>query len=389
MRILLLEWDSFAHEYVVDEFKKNDCLVEVFTWPFGKEEMRENEQLFKELKNWLTEKEYDFVFSFNFFPVAAKACNQQNVKYVSWIYDTPYLLLYSKYTKLDTNYIYIFDKSLYREFKEKGIKNVFYLPMAAPVEYYDGLKNNYSEKYGADIAFVGSTYREERQDFFKYLEGVNEYTAGYIRAIMTVQKDLYGEFILEKLLTENIVRELQRVCPIEKGEDEWESEAWIYANYFLARKLTGEQREEILTLLSKYYGVKLYTGDLNAKFGSVENRGLVDYNTEMPYVFKNTKVNLNMTLRSIHTGIPLRAMDIMGCGGFLLTNYQEDFLDCFEPGVDYVYYSDNDDLLWKVEYYLNHEEERLLIAKNGYEKTKRNHTYSERVKVILSHMKEF
>ena len=109
---------------------------------------------------------------------------------------------------------------------------------------------------------------------------------------------------------------------------------------------------------------------------------------EMPLVFQNSKINLNMTLRSIHTGIPLRAMDIMGCGGFLLTNYQEDFLHFFEPGVDYVFYSGEEELAGLAEYYLEHEEERMEIARNGYEKVKSAHTYRKRIQTLLSCMKE-
>ena len=117
---------------------------------------------------------------------------------------------------------------------------------------------------------------------------------------------------------------------------------------FLARKLTGEQRAEILKLIAEKHPVRLYTADKISGMDKVEVCGPVDYVKEMPYVFKNTKINLNMTLRSIWTGIPLRAIDVMGCGGFLLTNYQADFLDFFEPGVDYVYYSDNNDLMKKL-----------------------------------------
>ena len=120
----------------------------------------------------------------------------------------------------------------------------------------------------------------------------------------------------------------------------------------------------------------------------VEICGPVDYVSEMPYVFKNTKINLNMTLRSIWTGIPLRAMDIMGCGGFLLTNYQADFLDYFEPGIDYVYYADNNDLMRKIDYYLTHEDERKSIAESGYRKVKMDHTYADRVQMIIEHIKE-
>lgn len=390
MNILLLEWDSFAHEYVIEEFNRADCEVDIFPWPFNEENMRENEPLESKLLGKLKEKEYAFVFSFNFFPVAAKACNKCNVKYAAWIYDTPFLLLYSQYTMLDTNYIFFFDKYLYFEFKKHGVKNVFYLPMAAPVGYYDSMKitETEKEKYRADISFVGSTYNEEKQDFFKYIEGVNEYTAGYLKAIMKMQGEVYGNFLLEELLTDNILWELQRVCPIQRGEDEWETDAWIYANYFLARKLTGEQRREQLELLGERYPVKLYTPEKTPDMQHVINCGPVDYNKEMPIVFKNSKINLNMTLRSIHTGIPLRAMDIMGCGGFLLTNYQEDFLEYFEPGVDYVFYSSQDELVKLVDYFMIHEDERMEIARNGYEKMKAGHTYRDRIELLITQMKE-
>lgn len=390
MNILMLEWDSFAHEYIMEEFRKAECDVDILPWPFPKENMRENELLYHCLLEKLKEKEYKCVFSLNFFPVAAKVCDDCQIKYASWIYDTPYLLLYSKYTMLDTNYIFFFDKSLFLDFKRHGLKHIFYLPMAAPVDYYDTIKmmETGNERYKAEISFVGSTYTEERQNFYKYIENVNEYTAGYLKAIMKMQGEVYGSFLLEELLTDNIVQELQKACPLRKGEDEWETDAWIYANYFLARKLTGEQRKEQLELLGQKHRVKLYTAEETPDLEHVINCGAVDYMKEMPIVFCNSKINLNMTLRSIRTGIPLRAMDIMGCGGFLLTNYQEDFLEYFEPGIDFVFYTSQDELAWLADYYLSHEEERLEIARNGYEKVKSRHTYRDRVEFILMQIKE-
>ena len=53
---------------------------------------------------------------------------------------------------------------------------------------------------------------------------------------------------------------------------------------------------------------------------------------------------LNLTLRSITSGIPLRALDILGCGGFLLSNYQPELCEYFTPDVDFVYFNDMDDL---------------------------------------------
>lgn len=384
MNILFLEWDSFAQEYIAEAFRNAGCQIEVYLWPFGQENMRENESLRENIKKKLRDGDYTFVFSLNFFPVVSQACNYCGIKYVSWVYDTPYLLLYSEHIKYETTIVYIFDRTLCKALNDNGVSNAYYMPMAAPVKYYDSLNTWQGREFQAEISFVGSTYAEENQNFYKNFDGINAYTQGYIEAIIRAQKNVYGTFLLEELLNQQVTDELRRVCPVVRGDDEWESDQWIYANYFLARRLTAIQREEILELLSQEHKVVLYTPGQTPKLTNVMNCGPIDYVRQMPYVFKNSKINLNMTLRSIYSGIPLRAMDIMGCGGFLLTNYQEDFLQFFEPDVDYVYYTDNEDLLEKVDYYLTHDEERKRIAENGHEKVISAHTYDSRIKEILN-----
>ena len=104
----------------------------------------------------------------------------------------------------------------------------------------------------------------------------------------------------------------------------------------------------------------------------------------MPYVFKNSEINLNITLRSIQRGIPLRCFDIMGCGGFLITNYQEDLFQFFEPNKDFVYYESREDLIEKIDYYLEHEEERKSIARSGHDKVVAFHSYEHRLKEIIA-----
>ena len=56
----------------------------------------------------------------------------------------------------------------------------------------------------------------------------------------------------------------------------------------------------------------------------------------------------------------------------------------FVPGEDFVYYESKEDLLRKAGYYLDHEEERKAIAKNGHDKVAANHTYRHRVREMLS-----
>ena len=128
----------------------------------------------------------------------------------------------------------------------------------------------------------------------------------------------------------------------------------------------------------------LYTKDVTFKATGIKNHGIVKYYDDMPYVFKGSDINLNISLRSIKKGIPLRCFDIMGSGGFLLSNFQGDFLRYFEPGADFVFYESQNDLLNKVDFYLLHEDERKAIAQRAYEKIKRDHTFDIRVGQILS-----
>lgn len=103
----------------------------------------------------------------------------------------------------------------------------------------------------------------------------------------------------------------------------------------------------------------------------------------MPYVFNNSRINLNISLRSIRSEIPLRAMDIMGCNGFLLSNYQADFYDFFVPGEDMAVFESKEDLINKCDYYLEHDNERRQIAANGFGKVNEFHTYKVRLKEIF------
>lgn len=114
--------------------------------------------------------------------------------------------------------------------------------------------------------------------------------------------------------------------------------------------------------------------------------GYVDYTNEMPTIFRKSKININTTLKSIKTGIPLRCTDVMGAGGFLLTNYQKDLCRYFEAGKDFEIYENQQDLLIKTQYYLEHEEERMKIAINGWKKIQRFFGNDLRMREILQYL---
>nr|MCR5733353.1 glycosyltransferase [Lachnospiraceae bacterium] len=151
-------------------------------------------------------------------------------------------------------------------------------------------------------------------------------------------------------------------------EDYFEDVPGIFENSFLERKITSVERIKLLKALSGTdHNVRFYTDSDISKMPDLRriNKGYAEYYRTMPKVFANSRINLNITLRSIHTGIPLRALDIMGCGGFLLSDYQAELAENFEEGREMVMFRDLDDCLAKIEYYLSHEDERRQIAQTG------------------------
>lgn len=66
-----------------------------------------------------------------------------------------------------------------------------------------------------------------------------------------------------------------------------------------------------------------------------------------------------------------------------MTNYQAELPEFFVENKDFVCFDGEKDLVEKTLYYLSHEEERKEIARNGYEKVKRYHTYRIRLEEML------
>ncbi|MCM1242763.1 MAG: glycosyltransferase, partial [Roseburia sp.] len=230
--------------------------------------------------------------------------------------------------------------------------------------------------------FIGSLYTE-KHNFFERMKTLSDYTKGYLDAIMTAQMKVQGDNFIQESLSP-IMNDLYKALPMDPNPDGVESREYLYAQYVINRKITGLERMELLTAITEKHTLDLFTHDKSFSMPGLRNHGPVDYYDRMPLIFKQSKINLNISLRSIKSGIPLRAFDIMGSGGFLLSNFQSDFLDDFIPEEDFVYYESKEDLLQKIDYYLAHEEERKSIAQNGHDKVAAAHTYRHRVREMLA-----
>ena len=329
--------------------------------------------------------EYDIVFSLNYFPHISDVCEKLGKKYIAWTVDSPLISLYHQSVFNSCNYIFIFDKFFYYELKQMGVRNVYYLPLAVNTERLDKLIGRQSkedrQRFVADISFVGSMYHKNSYDDIK--DKLPPYMKGYFDAAMAAQMEIYGDSIFDKVLTVDILEKLCELIDFKQDERAFSDIALVFSSTFLGFKLANIERVQILNKLAKHFPTDLYTDDPDKELIGVNLKGAVNYMTDMPKVFNCSRININPVMRNIRTGIPLRAWDIVGAGGFLMTSFQLEYMDFFENGKDYVYYESHDDLLRKTEYYLNHEDERAQIARNGHEKAVKFHSYEKRMEFIL------
>lgn len=390
-KLLFIEWNSFGNAYIKQAFGAIGYQVDCFALDQRNTDTRRDEESAGKLALAMVGKGYRFVFSFNYYPIIAIACKACNLLYVSWTYDSPFIQLFSKTAEFDTNLILSFDSATCRQLQQKGIW-ARYLPMAAPMDCYGQMLSDKEtgKKYSGEISFVGSLYDEISGSLLNYLERLEPYEKGFLDALMDMQKGIYGCNFVEEVLSANpeMMQKIQKKVPVYAQGDGLETAEWVLANYFINRKITVLERQEVLQMLGERHSVKLYTTSRTLIEG-VENCGNADYHSQAPHVFANSKINLNITLRSILSGVPLRAFDIMACGGFLLSNYQEDYMDMFTPDEDFVIYYDYGDLCEKVDFYLKNDSERQRIAESGQQKVARYHTYLQRAQTITELAESF
>jgi spore maturation protein CgeB len=74
----------------------------------------------------------------------------------------------------------------------------------------------------------------------------------------------------------------------------------------------------------------------------------------------------------------------LGCGGFLLTNYNPGLENIFKKGEHLEWYHNREECIELIDYYLKHEDRRKQIAENGYRFAHAHRTYDVVIDEIIS-----
>lgn len=322
-----------------------------------------------------------YVFSFDFHPAISKGCENQGLWYVSWVLDCPHVSLWSKAAEYRRNRIFVFDYVQYNMAKQRGLQYVYYLPLCADIDSFEACisadRGCNEKKYGCDVSFVANLYNDKSHILYDSITYLPPYIKGYLEGLMDVQRKMWGADLLYDAVCGSINAKLKEYVQIG-SDDEFVEGAYeiMFAN-ILGQKIAQLERMEACSYMSRNFNFRLYTGSDTSFDSVINNCGHADYLKEMPLIFHYSKINIHITLRSITSGMSLRVLDVLACGGFLLTNYQPEIAEYFVDGEELVMYHSFEDMYDKIRYYLTHEEERARIARAGYEKVKLCFNYTK------------
>lgn len=381
VKLLVYLWNAYLEKDILEICQEEGVNAKTFSWKF--EDKNEDDDFIKWFYKSIDIRSYDALLSINYWPLLSQVCQEKGVRYIAWCYDAPLNVEKIERTLVNSvNAVFLFDRVQYMKYKNAGFDTVYHLPLGVNRTRMRRLTVTDAEyaEYAAQVSFVGQLYESQLPGI---MAPMNEYTKGYLNALINVQMSIYGAYLLDECITEELIRDIndQYRQKVPDTSFELSKEALTFA---MACEITRRNRIVLLSLCGARYDTRLYSYQNSEVIKNVKKCPGIDYLKEMPLVFACSKINLNPSLRIIQTGIPLRAFDIMGAGGFLLSNYQEELLEYFENEKEVVIYESMEDAVAKINFYLSHEELRKKVAENGRIKTLEEHTLQDRFEKIIS-----
>lgn len=355
MKILYYYWNENMKDDIVDAFEKMGHLVILIDRKAARYDV---DPEFDEYMDMTLKDGYDLIFSMDYFPLLSNAAERNSIPYAAWISDCPALTLYSKTVRNKNTFIFSFDMAQMNGLLNRGA-NAFHLPLGVNSDRlskvsHDGFKN--------DVTFLGSLYNNSDYEL-RQLNYLPDELKGYIDGIVASQLEIYGFNLIEKTFTEEKAEEMSKYAKVDFGKNFEIKNTELFRQWIL-KKVTVEERQSLLSSIGTIFNLTMYSekepSDIKCIF-----KGYADYIKEMPYIFAESKINLNFSLRTITSGLPLRISDVLASGGFLITTFQPELPYYFENHKSIVWFDSRENLLELINYYIKHDEERIHIQEEG------------------------
>ncbi|WP_135553108.1 CgeB family protein [Paenibacillus cymbidii] len=251
----------------------------------------------------------------------AIAVREKGVRTAVWFTDDPYYTDHTAGIAPYYEFVFTLEINCVPFYSSLGCKKVFYLPLGANPNVFQPYRVD--NGYRRDVSFIGSAYWN-RVAFFDSIAPALIDKQAFISGLWWDRLKSYRQ-LMDKI-----------------GLNHW---------------MTPEET-------AKYY------------FGSSVVINLHRAHDDESYNHNSRK----LPAMSVNP----RTFEIAASGAFQLTDERQDLRNMYEIGKEIVTYDSPEDLLAKMNYYMEHEEERREIAVRGLARTLRDHTYRKRLDTMLN-----
>lgn len=299
------------------------------------------------------------------------ALSERGSRRLLWCYDDPARGLDANRLNENFDAVYCFDPVHTQRLARQCSIPVEYLPAATMFAQPPDSPALDDALPPPQIAFVGSTGLQRMDDaalrFARDSHGpmgqLREWVENYLRQGDSVP--------YEPLLAQNFLG-METTVPVALLED--------LATYAVRVHFLAALADSPLTIYGDAgWGEEAFVGALrNRWFGRP-----LDFLRETPWIYRSGAIHINLFNVQCVNSPTIRMLDVMACGGFLLTEYRPFISTCFRIGEELETFRDREELRDKTEYFLAHPAKRKEIALAGQRRVLAEHRYRDRLERVL------
>lgn len=319
----------------------------------------------------------DFLFCLNYLPFLKEVAELKKIPCILWFIENPFWWL-TKETVSPYFHIFLWDRFYLEKVRTLGFKNVHWLPMATNSSVFKKLtlKSEEKARFESLISFVGDSIFPHYQRH--YLSLNDQRVKGLAARIIEIQaKDPERDI---KRILEETAREMDISFSFDALGPGQRQHLLLDLENAASSMYRKEMVEELSPLGICVYGDVGWEKLLRQK---IDFRGYISNRTELPLVFNASEINLNISKIQLKTTLGMRVFDCLACGGFLLSDWREDFEKLFAPGIEVAIFKNKKELLELATYFLKDSKLRLEMAAAGQRRALSDHTYKKRMKEML------